>query len=149
MDRKNIAALAKLADVYAQQDRDKDVRATLAKATSLAPTNPSPRLALTRYLVGRRDLKGALAVASDLVRTSPGNADGLVMTGQLQLALGQKNEAADTFRRLVASQPQSAKPRVLLANALFALGDRVGAGNALATAASLEPNSGDGHAAQI
>ena len=149
IDPKNVAALVQLADVSAQQNKDSDVRSLLSKAMALAPSKPEPRLALIRYLTNRKDLKGALSAASDAVRALPGNADALSMAGQLQIGLGQKKEAIATFKRLVALQPRSTRPQIMLANALFVSGDRAGATGVLNAAATLEPSSGDVCAAQI
>ena len=149
IDSKNVAALVKLAEVAARQDQEKTVRTLLAKATSVDAKNPAPRIALARYLIARRDLKGALSVANDLIQVLPNDTDGLALVGELQLALGQKNQAISTFHRLCGLLPRSANPQLLLADALFANGDRDGAAGALSAAASVEPNNQDVRAAQI
>jgi putative PEP-CTERM system TPR-repeat lipoprotein len=149
LDGNNVSALVKLAEVDARQGQDKPVRTLLAKAISVAPKNPIPRIALVRFLIVRHDLKGAQAAASDLLKIVPNNPDGLALTGEIQLASGQKSEAVATYRTLVSLLPRSAKPQLLLANALYAAGDRVGAGVALTAAGNLEPNSGEIRAAQI
>ena len=149
LDAKNLSALVKLAEIDARQDQDKPVRVLLARAMSVAPKDPLPRTALVRFLIARHDLKGAQNAAADLLNVLPNNPDGLALTGEIQLALGQKNEAVATYRKMASLLPRSAKPQLLLANALFTAGDRVGAGVALTAAGNLEPNSGEVRAAQI
>lgn len=149
LDAKNLSALVKLAEVDARQNQDKPVRTLLARAISVAPKEPMPRIALIRFLIVRHDYKGAQNATSDLLNLVPNNPDALALMGEVQLALGQKSEAVATFRKLASLLPQSAKPQLLLANALFVSGDRVGAGVALTAAGNLEPNSGEIRAAQI
>ena len=50
-----MAAYLKLAEIAARQNQDGQVRSTLAQAIKLDPQDPDPRLALTRYLMGRND----------------------------------------------------------------------------------------------
>lgn len=149
IDPKNVTALVKSAEIAAQQNQDQVVRALLSKATSVAPKDPTPRIALILHLVARQDLKGALSTAAELLRVLPNNPNGLAMLGEIQLALGQKSDAVATFRTLAGILPKSAKPQLLLAKALFANGDRIGASVALAAAGSLEPHSGEVRAQQI
>ena len=149
IDPKNVVALVKRAEIAARENQDKSVRTLLAQASSLAPQNPTPRIALTRYLIARRDLKGALVTATELVRILPNNVDGLVLAGNLELSLGQKDQAIETFRRLTKLLPSAAAPQMLLANALFAKGDRAGASAALGIAATDAPNSIQVRASQI
>jgi len=149
IDPKNISVLVKLAEVAARQGQDQTVRSILAKATSIAPQNSAPRLALIRYLISRKDMKGALAAADELVHVLPKDTDGLMLFGELQLAAGQKTEAISTFHRLAGLMPRAANPQLLLAGALFANGDHQGAAGALSAAASAEPNNFDVRSAQV
>jgi len=138
---KDFAALVLLADIAARQGRDADVRSNLAKAIAATPDDPGPRLTLARYLAGRGDLKGGLEQASNVVKLKPSNPAGLELQGAIQLRLGQKKEAAASFRRLVSLLPNAAGPRVLLGNALFLSGDRAGAVKAVDAAVALDPKS--------
>ncbi len=149
VDPKNVAALVKMAELEARQNHDKNVRNLLAQASSFAPKDPTPRLALARYLVAHHDAKGALISANAALGLQPNNADALALVGELQLGLGQKKDAITSFRNLTQLLPKLAKPQLLLANVLFANGDRASAAAALKTAAALEPKSGDVRAAQI
>ena len=149
VDPKNILALVKRAEVAARQNQDANARAILTRAIGIAPQDPAPRTALIKYLIIRRDLKAAMAAASDLVRVAPKNIEGLTLLGQLQLAFGQKAQSLVTLRRLSALAPKSSNAQLLLANALFANGDNTGASSALSIAAASDPNSISVRSAQI
>ena len=149
LDVKNVSVLVKLAEVDARQNQDKQARDLLTRAISVSPKDPMPHIALVRFLFARHDLKGAQSAAADLLKVAPNNPDGLALVGDIQLASGQKNDAVATYRKLASLLPKAARPQLLLANALYVSGDRVGAGVALAAAGNLEPNSGEVRAAQI
>lgn len=139
-DSKNIAARVRLAEIAARQGKDQEVRKLLGEAIA-SSQNPAPRLALVRYLMTRKDNQGALKAADDLLRLQPSSIEGVAMRGQIQSALGQKQEAVASFRRLVSLNPKAPEPRMLLGDALFAAGDRAGAQGALEDAAKLNPDS--------
>lgn len=149
IDPKNVSALVKRAEVAARQNQDSSVRALLAQAMSLAPKDPSPRMALIKYLVLRHDMKGALAAATDFAKILPNNADAVKLLGDVQLTLGQKGAALASYRRLSSLVPKTAAPQILLANALFMNGDRTGAATALNNAVTFEPDSLDARSAQV
>jgi predicted Zn-dependent protease len=71
----------------------------------------------------------------------PSNVEGVTLRGQIQSLLDQKQEAVESFRRLVSLTPNEAQSQLLLANALFDTGDRAGTLSALDTAAELSPQS--------
>jgi putative PEP-CTERM system TPR-repeat lipoprotein len=146
---KNLAAFLKRAEIAAQQGQDQNVRALLGQAIAAAPQSAAPRLVLLRYLTGRKDFKNALPAANDFLRVQPTNTDALAMLGQIQSALGQKKEAAITYRRLVSQMPTAATPQVLLGSALSAAGDQPGAARALEVAVKLAPASAEVRAAQV
>jgi len=139
-DPKNVAARIRLADIAARQGKDQEVRKVLGEAIALSQ-DVSPRIALIRYLVGRKDYKAALKTADDLVRLRPANADGVALRGQIQSELGQKQEAVASFRHLVSLTPNAAQSQMMLGSALFATSDRAGAQRALEDAAKLSPDS--------
>jgi putative PEP-CTERM system TPR-repeat lipoprotein len=146
---KNVAVYLKLAEVAAHQEQDQAVRNLLAKASQQVPQDPAPRIALVRYLLVRKDMKGALVAANDLVRSQPKNLQALALLGQTQSAAGQKREAVATFKNLVSTAPKGPAPQILLGNALEAAGDRAGASAALKAAVALNSNSADVRTALI
>jgi putative PEP-CTERM system TPR-repeat lipoprotein len=142
-DPKNIAAYLKLAEVAAHQGQDQAVRSFLSKASQQVPGDAAPRVALIRYLSARKDMKGALAAANDLVRMQPKNLQALALLGQTQGAAGQKSEAVQTFKKVVSLAPKGPAPQILLGNALEAAGDRAGALAAVKAAVASDSNSAD------
>jgi putative PEP-CTERM system TPR-repeat lipoprotein len=148
-DINNIAVRVRLADIAAQQGKDLEVRKLLAEATARAPQDASPRIALIRYLMARTDHKAALKAADDLVRLQPASADGVALRGQIQSALGQKQEAVASFRRLVSLAPTAPQSQMMLGDALFSNGDRAGAQRALDEAVRLGPDLAAAKSAQI
>jgi putative PEP-CTERM system TPR-repeat lipoprotein len=140
-DPKNSASRIKLADIAQRQGNDQEVRRILGEAIALSPRDASPRLALIGHLMTHSDLKGALRAADDLLRLQPSNLDGITFRGQIQMLLGQKQEAVQSFSRLVSLTPDATLAQLMLAKALFAADDRAGALRALDAAAELNPES--------
>lgn len=148
-DSKNVAALLKLADVQNRLNQPQAVRATLDRAIAAAPKNPSPRTALVRYLGARKDLNGALDAAMKFQNAVPGNFDALVLTAEVQAAMGRKADALGTLKKLVAVFPRDPRTHMMLANASFAAGDRAASTQAIRTAIKLAPDSIGVQTAQI
>lgn len=146
---KNVPVYLKLAEIMARQGQDQNVRSLLAKATQQVPKDPAPRIALVRYLLVRKDLKGAVVAATDLVKVQPSNVQALALLGQAQSAAGQKTDAVATFKRVVALAPKGPAPQILLGNALQTAGDRAGAIAALKAAVALDSASADTRTALI
>jgi len=149
VDNKDAAATSKLADIAIRQGDDASSRSLLSQAITLSPRNVTPRIALTRYLISRGDMKGALAAANGCLGVQADNTDCVLLLGKIQSTLGQKKEAAASFRRLVSLQPNDASARVMLSAALALTGDRAEAGRALDAAADIAPQAVEVKRAQI
>ncbi|HEY2008356.1 MAG TPA: XrtA/PEP-CTERM system TPR-repeat protein PrsT [Rhizomicrobium sp.] len=149
LNPRNTAAYLKLAEIAARQNQDAQVRSALALAIQQVPQDPAPRIALARYLVGRRDRVGALNAVNDLLKAQPNNAEGVALLGSIQLAMGKKTEAVASFRRLVALTPRSAEAQLFLGSTLFVSGDKAGANSAMKSAVNLAPNSPEVRLSQI
>jgi putative PEP-CTERM system TPR-repeat lipoprotein len=140
-DPKNAAARVKLADIATKQGKEQEARKLLGEAIAQSPQDAAPRLALIRRLVAGKDLKGALKAADDVVGMQPSNPEAVTLRGQIQSLLDQKQQAVESFRRLVSLTPSDAQAQLLLANALFDTGDRAGTLSALDAAADISPQS--------
>jgi putative PEP-CTERM system TPR-repeat lipoprotein len=149
LNPQSMVAYLKLAEFAARQNQDAQVRSVLAEAIKQSPQDPSPRVSLTRYLVARNDLPGALSAVNDLLKVHPDIPDGLTLLGSLQFSMGKKNEGIATFRRLATLTPRVAQSQVILGNALLATGDRPGANAALKNAVKLASSSPEVRLAQI
>ena len=148
-DPKNISVLVKMAEIDAKLGNESDVRAGLAHAITLRPSEALPRVALVKHLIARGDNNAALAAAMDFQHVLPNSPDSLILLGTTQLTSGQSRAAIETFKRLVESQPRMTNAKLLLSDALLATGDRRGAAATLSAAAGAEPRSADVLAAQI
>jgi len=149
IDNKDMAATMKLVDIAIRQGDDQNARKLLAQAIALSPRNVIPRVTLTRYLISRGDMKGALTAANGCLGVQTDNADCVLLLGRIQSTVGQKKEAAASFRRLVTLKPSDASARLALSAALALTGDRAGAGRSLDAAAELAPTSAAVKRAQI
>jgi len=146
---KHSSARLRLADIAARQNKDQEARKLLNETITQSPSEAAPRISLIRYLMARKDLKGALKAADNLVGAQPENADGVMLRGQVQSALGQKQEAVASFRRLVTLTPNAVQSQILLGDALFVSGDRAGAQRALDDAVKISPDSAAVKASQV
>ena len=149
LDPKNATALIKRAEVAARQNQNKAAYGYLNQAIAAAPQNPAPRLALARLQAAQNDTKGAIATTTALVAMAPKNTDALAALGQLQERAGQYDQAIASFQRLAKLMANVPGPRLLLADAYFAKGDRAHAAQALDAAAAVAPHSLQVRAAQV
>ena len=140
IDSKSVVALVKLAEVNARLGDAAQVKAILARAISLAPKDPLPRLAQARFEILQGDLVRASTMLRDFLRAEPRSTDALALQGQLNLSLGRPKDAVATFQRLAALLPRSARPQLLLANAFAADGNLAAAIGALSAAGNIEPD---------
>lgn len=115
-DPKNTQALLALAEIAATSGAEKkEVAKHLTAAIAASPTDAVPRFLLIEFHVRNQDLKEAMSVAQNAVAALPDNAKLLEALGGVQQASGELNQAATTFNKLVALQPQSPLPYVRLA----------------------------------
>jgi cellulose synthase operon protein C len=115
------------------------VTGTLREAIRIAPTEPSPYLALINRLLAGGDGKAAMAAAQDALAALPGNLDIQDAVGRAQLAAGDGQRALSTFKKLASQQPRNPMHEVHLADAYMQLKDQDSAGAALRRAAELQP----------
>ena len=64
-----------------------------------SPADPFPRYGLAMELKGRGDLAGAWAAFGELLAQFPDYVPTYLMAGGTLVALGQRDEAADVYRR--------------------------------------------------
>jgi putative PEP-CTERM system TPR-repeat lipoprotein len=149
LDGKNADALERLAAISARQGNDRQARDLLRQAIAASSQPDQPRIALIRYLMGRRDWNAAQMEADAFARLAPANPDAVSLQGQILSAMGKKAEAVASFRRLTSLLPKEPAPQVLLAEALSAAGDRTGAEKAMETGVALAPSSVEVTGSQI
>lgn len=114
----NEQALLGLADVMAQTGADpREITTTLQRAIRTNPESVSARLALIAHHLRMKDSAAALNVAQEARVGLPDDNRVLYALGEAQLAAGQVNQAAESFNRWVALDPQAKIPTMQLAEA--------------------------------
>lgn len=120
-DPKNIQALLALAELKAATGGTPDeVSSLIGKAVTANPVDPVSRLALIQFYVTSQDTKKALTAASDAAAAIPDKPEILEALGKVQRVTGDFNQAITTFGKLVALQPLSPLPLLLVADAQLA-----------------------------
>ena len=76
-----------------------DRLATFRSFIAKSPTDPFPRYGLAMELKGQGDLEGAWAAFEELITKFPDYVATYLMAGGTLVALGRKDEAADTYRK--------------------------------------------------
>jgi putative PEP-CTERM system TPR-repeat lipoprotein len=101
-------ALLGLADIYIAQQKWTEAIDAINRARVVAGNDPAPGLKLVGVHQRRQDWTSAKTVAAELAAQFPGNADILDAQGQAQLAAGDTNGAASSFKRAYELAPNSA-----------------------------------------
>jgi len=91
------------------------------------------------------DLAAAEKLLAEAHRAAPGAVEYLARLGDVRLAQGRANKAADTYRQALELAPEAAVLQFALAAALEAAGDTSGAVEALTAALALEPGNAAVH----
>ena len=146
-DPKNLQALLALAALRAHTDTrtgaeaarpDPEVVAQIGKAVSAHPTDPTPRLALIQYYLGKNDSKNAVAAAQEALSALPERAEVIDAAGRAYQAAGETHQALTLYRKLASLQPGSPQPYLRIADVYVATKNREGAIEALQKALSIK-----------
>jgi putative PEP-CTERM system TPR-repeat lipoprotein len=148
-DPRNIPAYLKLAQIALDNDDDNELLMLLSKATSAAPNDPAPRLALAKYQMQKGALNEAQSTIDEILMRFTDEPEGMALLGQLQFARAQAPRAIETFRSLATRHTNSAAAYVVLAKALDSVKDRFAAVDAARTAAELAPFSTEVHSVLV
>ncbi len=92
------------------------------KAAALSPHDPAPRAGLLQQWVGAGNFEQAYALAVQLLKSSPNDANLLINHGILAAKLGHGAEAIASWQKALASDPQLNEAHLYLANQLEAQG---------------------------
>ena len=115
-DSKNTRALLALAELkMATGGTTDEVSSLFGKAIAANPSESAPRLALIQYHLKNKDNKKALAAANDAASALSDKPEIIEALGKVQRISGDLNQASTTFGKLVALQPGSPLPLILLA----------------------------------
>lgn len=136
----NADALLALANIARDAGaKAEEVGALLSRAIQANPTEEVPRLQLIDLQLANRQFKVARDAAQEAVAALPDSFNLLDALGRTQLALGDTQQAADTFRRLSAMQPASPVPHLRLADTYTATKDNSAVEQSLRRALEVSP----------
>jgi putative PEP-CTERM system TPR-repeat lipoprotein len=117
-----------------------EVKAAVDRAIAANPTSVRPRLAMVAYYLQQGDRKSALAAAQSAREAFRNEPQVIEALGTTQLAVGESNQAVESFRQLVQLQPQSPGALIRLAEAQLAVKDYQSAISTLQSALKLQPD---------
>lgn len=106
-------AASRAATIHAAKGRTEDEQSYLRRAVSLQGGEPRYAAALVRSLVETRDLDEAQQVLDDALRSSPEDAQLLVVAARLELARQSSDGARDFARRAVDADEKNAEAVLL------------------------------------
>lgn len=141
-DPKNFRALLALAELASRSGgAPAEVIRLVGEAVKASPGEPSPHLLLVETLLRNGDPKAALTAAQDGSAALPNNLALLDALGRAQLAAGDSQQAASTFKKLAGLQPNSVSAQLHLADTYAANKDNEAAVRALRRALEIDPKS--------
>ena len=138
---KNYLPLLALAELSARTGGTQaDVLKLMRDAVKASPGDSAPNLALINQLLGLGEGKQALAAAQVAAAALPLDLDVMQALGRAQIAAGDGSQAVATAKKLAALQPTNPMHQMLLADALLASRDNLGAAQALRQALEITPD---------
>ncbi|MPZ45394.1 MAG: PEP-CTERM system TPR-repeat protein PrsT [Betaproteobacteria bacterium] len=139
-DRSNVQAYIALASLGPRIDaKPSEIQAWLEAARREGPGTIQPLVMLARFYLQSGEPKKALELMEQALIGAPDNPEVLELTGQVQLAAGEKNRALATFSKWGTIQPASAQAAFRMAIAQLANEDSTAATNSLRRALSNRP----------
>lgn len=127
-DPRNVQAQMSIVALRGQELGNSEALAELIRGViKKNPGAVSPRVALVKLQLQRRESKLALAAAQEGVAAIPDSAEMFDLLGQVLTASGDTNQAAAAFNKMASLQPGSPVPYMKLADLYRIVGDRVGA----------------------
>ena len=104
----DVTALLGLADIAIAQKQWPQAASYISRARTAAPNDPAPGLKLVDFDLLRHDVANAKALANQLAAQFPTNPTILDALGRAQIAAGEKEKAASTYKRAHEVAPDSA-----------------------------------------
>jgi cellulose synthase operon protein C len=94
----DVAALLGLAEIAVSQKQWPDATDYITRARAAAPNNPAPGLLLVKMYGVQQDWKHATSAAAELAAQFPANVEVLDAQGRAQIAAGDTDGAASTYK---------------------------------------------------
>ena len=95
-----------IGQLYLATDQPAKAVQAFERVVNQNPNNPTARLQLAQAYAANKDTKSAIATLQEIAEEAPGVLPAL---GQLQYSAGFFAEAADTYTRVLETQPNSAR----------------------------------------
>jgi putative PEP-CTERM system TPR-repeat lipoprotein len=103
----DIVPLLGLADAAAKEKNWSEAVDYINRARAAAPNDPTPEIALVNLYGSQQDWKEAVAAANVVADRFPTNPEALDAKGRVQIATGDKESAAATYKRIYELSPGS------------------------------------------
>lgn len=139
-DKKNIQAMAALADLAQSQGQTKEATAWLERASNENPDALQPAMMLAAHYLQTGEKQKALTLAQKLQGSNPSKPEVVDILAQAQFANGDKPAALETYNKLAAIKPDSALVQFRLASIHMAMQNLPSASDALKKALTLQPD---------
>ena len=138
----NSFALSRLVDMLLRGGKADTAVAAAERAHNAAPAHQGITIGLIDLYIRHDGKDKALALAREEARNADGSNTALIAArARAEFAAGQKNEAADSYRRLIDINPSQIAYRRQLAALLFSMDDLDGAQQAIDKAIEADPNN--------
>jgi putative PEP-CTERM system TPR-repeat lipoprotein len=141
-DPQNVQAMLALAELRARSGAKPDEVADLIrKASTAAPADPAPRLALISLYLSAKDQQKALTAAQEAMAAIPDRPEILDAAGRVYQLTGDTNQALATYGKLASLLPTAPHPYLRMAEIQLAAKNKDGARASLTKGLALQPNS--------
>jgi tetratricopeptide (TPR) repeat protein len=118
MDSFDTSVQMRLARRELDEGHARPAEAAWRKAIQANPSDPAPRQALLRFLIGQDRIDEALSLTDASLTYAPKDANLLVDRGLLALRLGQPDQAVESWERAISADPGQTAAHLYLANEL-------------------------------
>ena len=105
----HLSAMLALAELSLREKDEKGYVSWLEKASKAHPQALPPRVAMARHLLAKGEKNKALAVAREAVNANPDHPEALNLLGSIQMNMGDRDGAIQTFTTMAkkANQPDA------------------------------------------
>jgi len=139
-DAKNDEALVAMVEALQTAGAPQDqVEKAIDRAVMANPASAQARLVKVNYLLKLGDSKGALTAAQQAQAALPQDLQVLTALGEVQMAVGEKDQAIVTFGKLASLMPKSPGPLLAQGQAYAAARDWASARQVIRKAIDMEP----------
>jgi len=104
---KHLNAMLALAELSLREKDEKGYVSWLEKASKAHPQALPPRVAMARHLLAKGEKNKALAVAREAVNADPDHPEALNLLGSIQMNMGDRDSAIQTFTTMAKKANQS------------------------------------------